>query len=290
MIVVIGSNGQLAWEIQRLAPDSVCLGRKDINLFETSLLEKKLSEYKPTAIINASAYTAVDKAEEDSEAAHQLNVTAVENLAKYSADHGCHFVHVSTDYVFAGDKGSPYLPYDPVEPQGVYGATKAAGEKYIQALGSNGCVIRTSWVYSEHGNNFVKSMLNLMSSRDNLGIVSDQIGSPTWAKTLAVACLEAANNRYSGVYHWTDLGIASWYDFAKATYDIAKQLEMLQSNVDIRPIRTQDYPTPAARPKYSVLEKHGTQERFKETKMHHWREQLTKMLLELKEKNYNAGK
>ncbi|MEO2267260.1 dTDP-4-dehydrorhamnose reductase [Pseudoalteromonas sp. YIC-656] len=290
MIVVIGSSGQLAWEIKRLAPQSVCLGRDKINLEDVASLEQQLQEYRPKAIINASAYTAVDKAESDLDAAYQLNAKAVAHLAKYCEENACHLVHVSTDYVFPGDKGSPYLPDEPLKPIGVYGQSKAEGEKYVQSLQTKGCIIRTSWVYSEHGNNFVKSMLHLMSNRDSLGIVSDQIGSPTWAKTLAKACIEAANNEYSGVYHWTDLGVASWYDFAQAVYEFGCELDLLQGGVDINPIRTEDYPTPAKRPKYSVLEKHDTQKEFKETQMQYWRKQLKQMLIELKENELNAGK
>jgi len=285
MIVVIGKSGQLAWELKQLSPECVCLGRDEIDLQNSKSLKATLSKQRPTAIINASAYTAVDKAEQEQQAAQLLNADAVANLAAYCKETKCQLIHVSTDYVFAGDKGSPYLPTDPINPIGIYGKTKAMGEQHVLALKEQGCIIRTSWVYSKHGNNFVKSMLNLMSSRDKLGIVSDQIGAPTWAKTLAKACLEAAHNQYAGIYHWTDLGVASWYDFALATYEIATELGMLQSNVDICPIRTEDYPTPAVRPKYSVLEKHDTQAQFKQTKMHPWRIQLKQMLTELKENN-----
>ncbi|GAP74591.1 dTDP-4-dehydrorhamnose reductase [Pseudoalteromonas sp. SW0106-04] len=249
-----------------------------------------MSQYQPTAIINAAAYTAVDKAEQEVEQAKYLNDEVVANLVAYCESHKVHLVHVSTDYVFAGDKGSPYLPTDDLEPLGIYGQTKASGERHVAKLANQGCIIRTSWVYSEHGNNFVKSMLSLMSKRDNLGIVSDQIGSPTWARDLAKACLEAATNHYTGIYHWTDLGVASWYDFAYAVFEIGSELGLLNNEISLSAIRTEDYPTPAARPKYSVLDKYDTQNKFKQTQMHHWRKQLIRMLTELKENSSDAGK
>ena len=216
-LVVIGKSGQLAWEIARLVPEAMCLGREDIDITSSEDIAAKLDKINPDAVINASAYTAVDKAESDEENAYLLNQTAVANLAQYCKSNNVFFVHVSTDYVFNGEKGSPYTVDDAIEPQGMYGITKAAGEAEVTSiLPAASAILRTSWVYSSHGNNFVKTMLRLMAEKPQLGVIDDQIGSPTWAKGLARACVEAASHRTAGVYHWSDEGVCSWYDFAIA--------------------------------------------------------------------------
>lgn len=192
-------------------------------------------------------------------------------------------VHVSTDYVFNGHKGSPYLTDDPIEPQGAYGKSKAEGEKaLLQIIPDASCLIRTAWVYSSHGNNFVKTMLRLMADKPQLGVIDDQIGTPTWAKGLAEACVSAAFNKTSGVYHWTDEGVASWYDFALAIQELGVEKGLLDKSIPVLPIPSSQYPTPAKRPHYSVLDKQTSREAFASYKPTHWRKQLASMLDELK--------
>lgn len=284
-IVIIGKSGQLAFELCRELENSdhqvIVLGRGDIDITSKCSIEDTLKPLQADVVINASAYTAVDNAEEDTDTCDAINVTAVRNLASYCRDTSVFMVHVSTDYVFNGYKGSPYLPDDPIEPQGAYGKSKAEGEKaLLDTLPDASCVIRTSWVYSSHGNNFVKTMLNLMAAKPQLGIIDDQIGSPTWAKGLAIACIEAARQRIAGVYHWSDEGVCSWYDFAVAIQSLAIDKGMLKQAIPINPIPSSAYPTPAKRPHYSVLDKTLTREVFT-TRGTHWCTQLSAMLDEL---------
>ena len=282
-IVVIGNAGQLSFELVRiLGKDTICLGAEDTDITNESVLSQTLTTLNPDVIINAAAYTAVDKAEEDRELCHAINATAVENLAKYCKKSGAFLVHVSTDYVFNGHKGSPYLINDTIEPQGVYGKTKADGEKaLLDILPNDSCLIRTAWVYSSHGNNFVKTMLRLMSEKPQLSVIDDQIGTPTWAKGLAEVCVEAAKNKTNGVYHWTDEGVASWYDFALAIQELGIEKGLLGNTIPILPIPSSQYPTPAKRPHYSVLDKTGTRETFSSLHLTHWRKQLSAMMDEL---------
>jgi dTDP-4-dehydrorhamnose reductase len=284
-IAVIGRSGQLAWEIQQLQHAELavlCLGRNDVDLSSPVKLTEQIKLLAPDAVINASAYTAVDTAEADQENAFKLNSEYVGNLASVCKTLQIPFIHVSTDFVFQGDKGSPYLPDDAINPLGVYGASKAAGEKLIFELyPQNSCVLRTSWVYSTHGNNFVKTMLKLMSTKPELGIISDQIGSPTYAKGLAIACVEAAKHYVTGIHHYTDNGVASWYDFAVAIQEIALSLGLLEKEIPINAITTADYPTPAKRPHYSVLDKSSFVNALPCCELVHWRKQLENMMREL---------
>ncbi len=281
-IIVIGKSGQLAWELSQLSTKSneiICLSREQIDITCKQSILRILKKYQANAVINASAYTAVDQAESDKENAYSINALAVQNLAEVCKSLNLHFVHISTDFVFNGQKGSPYLPNDKIEPLGVYGSSKAKGEQAItNTIPNTSCIIRTSWVYSTHGNNFVKSMLKLMASKPELGIISDQIGTPTYAKTLAEVCLSAAKNKVTGIHHWTDAGVASWYDFAVAIQEIAIEKGLLEKSISIKPIRTQDYPTPAARPNYSVLDKTSCADVFPELPLNHWRAQLSDMM------------
>lgn len=282
-IVVIGNAGQLSYELVRiLGQDTICLGPEDTDITCLEMLSASLSRLAPDVIINAAAYTAVDKAEEDQALCYAINATAVENLATYCKQAGAFLVHVSTDYVFNGHKGSPYLPDDPIEPQGMYGKTKADGEKaLLDILPEASCLIRTAWVYSAHGNNFVKTMLRLMADKSQLTVIDDQIGTPTWAKGLAEACVLGAKNRTVGVFHWTDEGVASWYDFALSIQQLGVEKGLLKSAIPILPIPSSDYPTPAKRPHYSVLDKVATRQAFAACKPTHWRSQLSVMMDEL---------
>jgi len=285
-IVIIGKSGQLAFELSRELEKSThqftILGREDIDITSSDCINEKLVPLSADVLINASAYTAVDRAEEDTDACNAINTLAVENLAKFCKTNRVFMVHVSTDYVFNGHKGSPYLPDDPLEPQGIYGKSKANGEKaLLDVLPNSSCLIRTAWVYSSNGTNFVKTMLRLMAEKPQLSIIDDQIGTPTWAKGLAEACVNAAQKKIVGTYHWTDEGVASWYDFALAIQELGIDKGLLSRAVSILPIPSSQYPTPAKRPHYSVLDKKSAREAFDMVKPTHWRKQLSSMLDEL---------
>jgi dTDP-4-dehydrorhamnose reductase len=281
-IAVIGKSGQLANELAQLSSaqhNILCFGRNEIELTNPGSIEALLVEHNITAVINACAYTAVDKAETDIENAFLLNETAVKNLAIVCYKHNCHLVNVSTDYVFKGDKGRPYLPKDEIAPTGIYGKSKLAGEQQLQTiLPLNSTSIRTSWVYSIHGHNFVKTMIQLMNTKPELGVIADQIGSPTHAKGLATACLMASEARITGIHHYTDLGVASWYDFALAIQNAGLELGLITQKIPIKPINTEDYPTPAKRPHYSVLDKTSLQKVLPTLNFEHWQQELNNML------------
>ncbi|WP_259365357.1 dTDP-4-dehydrorhamnose reductase [Colwellia sp. BRX10-3] len=285
-IIVIGKSGQLAWELSQLSTSEqaiVCLGRDDVDLQDIPALVNCFKQYNAVGVINASAYTAVDQAEGDVENAFALNAKAVGNLAQACKTLSVPFVHISTDFVFHGDKGAPYLPGDEINPLGVYGASKAQGEQLIANIyPEHSAIIRTSWVYSTHGNNFVKTMLNLMATKPELGVISDQIGTPTYAKGLAQACIASLNSQVVGVHHYTDTGVASWYDFAVAIQNIGVELGLLDKKIAIKPITTAQYPTPAKRPHYSVLDKASLVNALPELSLMHWQAQLTHMMTALK--------
>jgi len=284
-IAVIGRSGQLAWEIKQLQSSDLevlCLGRDDVDLSSPVKLANQIELLTPDAVINASAYTAVDAAESDQENAFKLNGEYVGNLAQVCKSLAIPFIHVSTDFVFHGDKGAPYLPSDAINPLGIYGASKANGEKRIfDIYPEKSCVLRTSWVYSTHGNNFVKTMLKLMATKPVLGVISDQIGSPTYAKGLAIACVEVAKQKVTGIHHYTDNGVASWYDFSVAIQEIALSLGLLEKEIPINAITTADYPTPARRPHYSVLDKSSFINTLPSCELVHWRKQLEIMMRQL---------
>jgi dTDP-4-dehydrorhamnose reductase len=219
-------------------------------------VEQFVSVLKPDVIINAAAYTAVDKAESEVELAYAVNQYGVAHLAKAAAKHEARLIQVSTDFVFDGRHSTPYRPDDQPNPLGVYGASKLAGEKAAIELCNDVVIVRTAWVYSSHGHNFVKTMLKLMAERESLSVVDDQIGTPTWARNLAEViwkiCLQPD---IKGIYHYTDAGVASWYDFACAIQEGALSLGLLERQIPISPIPSSAYPTPAKRPAYSVLDK-----------------------------------
>ena len=213
-------------------------------------------QLNPAVIINASAYTAVDKAEYEQDEAYLINTTAVELLARAATKHSIRLLHISTDFVFDGAKNTPYTVDDKTNPINVYGASKLAGEQAIKAhCPVNSAIVRTSWVYSSHGNNFVKTMLRLMAEKEQLNVVSDQIGCPTNAKGLAQFLWQIAEREtLDPTYHYSDLGVASWYDFAIAIQDIAFEQGKLEKKIPIQPIPSSDYPTPAARPMFSLMQ------------------------------------
>lgn len=287
-ILITGAGGQLGWELQRSAPAGcilTCCSSTELDITDAQAIERSLEANTPDAVINAAAYTAVDKAEADADAAMAVNQTGVRNLARASALHGNYLLHISTDFVFDGLANQPYVPSDSTHPLNVYGVTKLAGEHEITAaMPRNWGIIRTGWVYSSHGNNFVKTMLRLMRERPELKVVSDQLGTPTWAAGLASACWACIDGRLEGKYHWSDAGVASWYDFALAIRTLALEKGLLADCIPVAPIATADYPTAARRPVYSVLDKKQLLAAAPTLRLEHWQLQLSSMLDELKEK------
>lgn len=282
-VLVVGAQGQLGCDLQRSAPVGAtvtALSRKDLNISDAEAVFVAVSRLAPALVINAAAYTAVDKAETESEAAYAVNRDGAANLASASREAGCRLIHVSTDFVFDGAQSRPYRAGERTHPLGVYGASKLAGEQAVmEALGDEALILRTAWVYSAHGNNFVKTMLRLMGERDSLRVVADQVGTPTWARGLAEAIWRAAELGLTGIHHWTDAGVASWYDFAVAIHEEALALGLLERSIAIHPISTADYPTSAKRPSYSVLDKTETWKALG-YEAEHWRVALRKMLEE----------
>ena len=283
-VLIIGKSGQLASELVAESPehiDALALGRNDINITSVSAFTDVVTRIKPDVIINASAYTAVDKAETDIESAYALNKAAVEVLAQVAKKQHIRLLHVSTDFIFDGQSNDAYEITSTTNPKSVYGASKLAGEQAIQAIyPENSTIVRTSWVYSSYGNNFVKTMLRLMSEKEELGVVADQIGCPTYAKTLAkFLWLLAEKDTIKLIYHWSDAGVASWYDFAEAIQDISVELGLLNKQIPINPIPSSAYPTPARRPTFSLLNSSSSTDVLKPI---HWRKQLKSCLLSLK--------
>jgi len=283
-VLITGADGQVGWELQQTGPADVeitALRRVDLDITNLSAVRSVIQQLQPGLVINAAAYTAVDKAEEEAERAYGVNEDGAANIARAAEDCSARLIHLSTDFVFDGNQLEPYLPEDEPKPTGVYGASKLQGERAVVAeTMGRAVVLRTAWVYSVHGSNFVKTMLRLMAERDELKIVADQIGTPTWAKELAKAIwLIADKPDMQGIYHWTDDGTASWYDFAVAIQEEARELGLLQKMIPVKPIKTEEYPTPAKRPPYSVLDKTSTCAALGCTPPH-WRESLRRMLVE----------
>lgn len=264
VVLVTGANGQLGQAIRLIAPNypelrfAFC-SSSELDITNLENCEATFSTIKPHYCINAAAYTAVDKAESEPEKAHLINVIGAKNLAEVSKKHNTILLHVSTDFVFDGNKTTPYNEDDIPNPTGVYGQTKLDGEKAIQATFEKYYIIRTSWVYSQFGNNFMKTMLRLASERDSLSVVNDQIGTPTNAVDLAEALIQIiifsslsageGLGEAFGIYNFSNEGQCSWYDFAKTIFEINT------ITIDLKPIPTTSFPTPSKRPKYSVLDK-----------------------------------
>ncbi|MEN8134173.1 MAG: dTDP-4-dehydrorhamnose reductase [Thermodesulfobacteriota bacterium] len=283
-VVITGAGGQLGKELLLNSPVGVDLHvftSNELDIVNQDIVNKTIESLNPDVIINSAAYTDVDRAESESERAYSVNRDGVAFLAEAAGKTGSRLVHISTDFVFDGSRCRPYLPEDKPNPLGVYGASKLAGEERVAALLADALIIRTSWLYSVHGPNFVKTMLRLMGKHRELGVVSDQIGTPTWANELARGIWRSVEAGLSGKHHWTDSGVASWYDFASAIYEEALALNILKSKITIKPIRTNDYPTPAQRPSYSVLNKDSMTDALNYTPPH-WRVNLRKMLRNFK--------
>ena len=284
-VMITGAAGQLGYELQRTAPaDAIVLpvDIADLDLTDVAAVESFVARHQPRVIINGAAYTAVDRAESQPEQAEAVNVTAAATLATAAYRHGARLIQISTDFVFGGGTGRPWHRSDATDPQSVYGRTKRDGEcAVLEMLGRDALVIRTAWLYSVHGGNFVKTMLRLMAERDDVGVIADQVGTPTWANSLARTIWVSVDRpAVSGVLHWTDAGVASWYDFAVAIQEEGITRRLLQRAVPIHPIATSDYPTPAVRPIYSVLDKNDTVALLGVAPIH-WRVNLRHMLDEL---------
>ncbi|KGE04803.1 dTDP-4-dehydrorhamnose reductase [Pseudohaliea rubra] len=285
-VLVTGAGGQLGRELAHCAPLSppcVALDRRALDLRDPAAIGCALDAYKPQAVINAAAYTAVDRAEAEPAQADASNATAPGLLAAACAERGIRLLHVSTDFVFDGRASSPYAPDAAPAPLGAYGRSKLAGEDAVRTAQPDVLVLRTGWVYSRHGGNFVKTMLRLMAEREELTVVADQVGTPTWARGLARALWSFAGRpALVGTYHFSDAGVASWYDFAVAIGEEAETLGLLARVPRILPVPTAAYPTPARRPAYSVLDKSAC---WRDLAMEgvHWRRQLRLMLQDFKE-------
>ena len=260
MILVFGQSGQVATELSLQGAD-VCLSRAQADFEQPGALAAAVAQYRPAAVINAAAYTAVDRAEDEPERAHQINGTAVAELAQACAQAAIPLVHISTDYVFDGSGTDPWQVTDPVAPINAYGRSKLAGEDAVRAAGGAHAILRTSWVVSPHGNNFVKTMVRLGAERDSLGIVADQIGAPTSAQSIAAACLQIAaqlrdNPAKSGTYHYQSQPFSSWADVAREVMAAAGLA------CTVSDIPSSEYPTPAARPLNSRLDCGTTTQTF----------------------------
>ena len=286
-VLITGSNGQLGSEIKELASDyenleCVFKDLPELDICDTKMLTTCIVDKNINVVINCAGYTAVDKAEENPEIAEQVNSKGVLNLVNALKKVDGKLIHISTDYVFDGNHSKPYKESDPVGPIGVYGETKRAGELAVLNSSIDALVIRTSWMYSVYGNNFLKTMLKLGHDKDELGVIFDQVGTPTNASDLAKTCLdilayskEANINSKGNLYHYSNEGVTSWYDFSKAI------MELGSIDCKIRPIETKDYPTPAKRPHYSVLNKSKIKIDFN-IQIPNWRDSLDKCIEKLK--------
>ena len=280
-ILVTGANGQLGTELRNqletnFPGQTLYTDIQELDLTNTKAVEVYVANNEITHIVNCAAYTAVDKAEEEKNLCAKVNIDAVKNLALAADANGVKIIHISTDYVFDGTNHRPYRESDKVNPISQYGTTKRKGETLLLALAPQAIIIRTAWLYSAYGNNFVKTMLRLAETKPEIRVVSDQIGTPTFARDLAHAIVKILQSHQwvPGIYHFTNEGAASWYDFAKAIFRIAGK------NVKVQPIATEDYPTAATRPSYSILDRTRIKATY-DIEIPHWEEALTDCMHQL---------
>ncbi|NES70988.1 MAG: dTDP-4-dehydrorhamnose reductase [Okeania sp. SIO2D1] len=286
-ILLTGINGQLGHQLQPLLTnigEVTAVGRENLDLADSNAISQIISQVKPEIIVNAAAYTAVDKSENEPELAHAVNSIAPGIMATEAKKLGATLIHISTDYVFDGTQSTPYTETDPTNPLGIYGKSKLAGEKAIRETEANHIIIRTAWVYGVYGKgNFVKTMLRVGKDREELRVVYDQVGCPTWTGDLAEAIAQIIphlNSETYGTYHYTNSGAISWYDFAMTIFEEAKQLGFPLEVKRVVPITTAEYPTPAKRPAFSVL---NSEKISKVLGKHspYWRDSLRQMLKQL---------
>jgi dTDP-4-dehydrorhamnose reductase len=278
-VLITGANGQLGGALQRLAPawaEINAIDVEDVDLTDIPMLRARLVVEAPDVILNAAAYTAVDKAESDEDLARAINVDAVAAMVEAMAETGGKLVHVSTDFVFDGTATEAYHPDAERNPLSAYGRTKAKGEDHLRP---DDLLVRTAWVYEVGGANFVRTMIRLMNEREELGIVSDQIGAPTWATGLASTIWALVERKATGTFHHCDDGACSWYDFAVAIAEDAHAIGLVPRVPVIRAITTADYPTPAKRPAFSLLDCSATRALLGDAPVP-WRENLRLMLEE----------
>ncbi|QNJ04044.1 dTDP-4-dehydrorhamnose reductase [Synechococcus sp. PROS-U-1] len=290
-VLLTGAGGQLGQALIASAPeelDLVATSRKELDLSNPEACRAAVRQLQPDWVLNAGAYTAVDKAESEPELAHAVNAGAPEAFAHALDQQGGRLLQISTDFVFNGTQGTPYQPEQAREPLGVYGASKAAGEAAIQRVFGTerrGLILRTSWVIGPVGKNFALTMLRLHRERDQLGVVADQVGCPTSTLTLAQACWRtlqiADKSELPAVMHWSDAGAASWYDVAVAVGRIGAELGLIDTPAEVQPITTADYPTPAERPAYSLLDCTGTRAAL-QLNGQHWQHALREVLQQAK--------
>lgn len=278
-ILVTGCNGQLGNELKTVLEEKIpgvttYTDVDTLDLTDADAVSNYIAELRPSHIINCAAYTAVDKAESNPELCRRINADAIKNIGEAAAANGAKVVHVSTDYVFDGTAHIPYPESSPTNPIGVYGHTKREGEEALLSVCDDAVIIRTAWLYSPYGNNFVKTMMRLGRERQSINVVVDQIGTPTYARDLAsaITAILIHDEWKPGIYHFTDEGVASWYDFTKAIHRIAGI-----SNCKVNPIPTSEYPSAASRPSYSVLDKSKIKKIFG-IEIPHWEESLAKCI------------
>jgi dTDP-4-dehydrorhamnose reductase len=261
-ILLIGSKGQVGQELEQILPnlgELISVDRTQLDLTNSAMISSIIEQNKPNIIVNSAAYTAVDKAESEPELAQQVNAIAPKIMAEESQKIGTKLIHISTDYVFDGTKNIPYLETDFTNPMSVYGKTKLAGEENIKQTGCNYIILRTAWVYGVYGKgNFVKTMLRLGKEKEQLKVVMDQVGTPTYAQNIAQTIANLITqilpeNQVQETYHFTNLGVCSWYDFAVTIFEEARKRGYPLTIKEVIPITTPEYPTPAKRPAYSVL-------------------------------------
>lgn len=286
-VLITGAGGQVATALSNLKPggmDATVLGRDELDIGDREAVWRVVAALRPEAIINAAAYTAVDKAETEKELALRVNGAGPGHLAEAAKSQSARLLHISTDFVFDGSQSHPYAPDAAVCPLGAYGESKLEGERRVRAaLGDEALILRTAWVYAANGHNFVRTMLRLMGERGKVRVVADQVGSPTWANSIAAALWAAVRTQsFGGVHHWTDAGVASWYDLAVAIAEEGQAVGILDKRAEVESIGTADYPTPARRPAYSVLDRSSTEAALG-MKPAHWRSNLRKMLEELRD-------
>ena len=283
-VLITGAGGQIGRALAAGVPPGVearALDRAELDLTRLNDVARWMRELRPDLVLNAAGYTAVDRAEAEPEAARAVNEDGAHYLAEAAAEVGARMLHFSTDYVFDGTQSHPYAPGDPPNPLNAYGVSKLAGERAVlAALGNRAVVLRTAWVYAATGHNFLRTMLRLLSQREQVTVVADQIGSPTSARSAASAAWAIAGRPdMHGVVHWTDAGVASWYDFAVAIQEEARQAGLLERAAVVLPIATEEYPTPACRPRYSVLDCSVTRAALQMVP-DHWRVALRRTLRE----------
>jgi dTDP-4-dehydrorhamnose reductase len=282
--LIFGAGGQLGRALSRTAPPGIHLVALDharCDVTDADAVALAIGEAAPDLVLNAAAYNAVDKAEAEPEAARRLNAVAPGAIAAAARAAGARTIHVSTDFVFDGAASTPYRPGDMAAPCSVYGRTKLAGERAVREADPEALVVRTAWLYAPEGANFVNTMLRLMRERARIGVVADQIGTPTWAPSLAGALWALAGKNARGLLHYTDAGVASWYDFAVAIAEEASAAGLLEKPAAVRPIATADYPAAARRPAFSLLEKEASWDLLGESAPH-WRVNLRRNFQELK--------